>query len=237
MSKRALIALCITVMLGTLVQLATADGKQWTVNFAEGQWDTGSWTPLRLPLHPEVQTLIQRPDCLGTDSFTDEQKKAHLDNVLLMTDTGITEGQFEVVFSIGPERGTAPGIFLSPTYTDDALETGIAVFVADYTMAVWMVHTDPETRETGYTHLVRVNRYREPGVQHVLRCRYSNARKSIALQVDDSDVVMLRLPEFEINSEIGIWGCHGTCNFYSVAITSEGTLPWKAEAPVTAAEE
>jgi len=231
MTRKAMVTLTMAVAISTLAQLTMADGEAWTVNFAEGQWDTGSWTPLRLPLHPEVQTLVQRPDCLGNDAFTDEQKKAHLDNILLMTDTGLDAGQFEVTFTIGPERGTAPGVFLSPTYDGDALQTGIAVFVADYTMAVWEVHTDPETQETGYTHLFRMNRYNDPAVKHVVRCRYNKASKSMAFQVDDSDVVMLRLPEFEINSQIGIWGCHGTCNFYSVTITPDGTLPWKAEAP------
>jgi len=215
---------------------AIAQDEERTISFAEGQWDAEQWTALRLPLHPEVQSFIQRPDCLGTNSFTPEQKQQHLDNVLLMTDTGTDEGEFEVVFRIGPEKGTAPGVFLSPTYTGDALETGIAVFVADYTMAIWMVKTDPETRETGYDHLVRLARWQDSSVEHVLRCRYSNARKMVALQVDDSDVVILRFPELEINSKVGIWGCHGTCDFYSMTIREDGTLPWSGTPPEQPAE-
>ncbi len=231
MTKRLLLVLYLVSATFLAAQLAAPDDEERTISFAEGQWDAAQWTPLRLPLHEEVQTFVQRSDCLGTDSFTQEQKEQHLDNVLLMTDSGTDEGEFEVVFRIGPEHGTAPGVFLSPTYTGDALETGIAVFVADYTMAVWMVKTDPETRETQYDHLVRLARWQDPGIQHVLRCRYSNARKMVALQIDDSDVVILRLPEHEINSRIGIWGCHGTCDYYSLTIRPGGTLPWSGTPP------
>jgi len=230
MKKRTLMMLAVMIAVVVAARVG-ADGAERTISFAEGQWDATQWTPLRLPLHPELRTFTQRPDCIGTNSFTAEEVKQHLDNVLLMADSGTAEGQFEVVFRIGPEKGTAPGIFLSPTWEGDALQTAIAVFVADYTMAVWRVYTDPETRETKYEHLVRVNRYREPGAQHVLRCRYSKARKSFALQVNDSDVIMLRLPEFEFNSMIGVWGCHGTCDFFSVTMTEGGTLPWSATPP------
>ena len=231
MTRRRLLVLCVVAAACLAAQVAAQEQEERTISFAEGQWDAAQWTPLRLPLHPEVQTFIQRPDCLGTNSFTEEQKKQHLDNVLLMTDSGTDEGEFEVRFRIGPERGTAPGVFLSPTYTGDALETGIAVFVADYTMAVWLVGTDPETRETQYEHLVRLARWQDPSVEHVLRCRYSRARKMVALQVDDSDVVILRFPEHEINSLVGIWGCHGTCDFYGMTIRPGGTLPWSGAAP------
>jgi len=210
----------------------TATAQERTISFAEGQWDATEWTPLRLPMQETLATFTQKSDCLGTEGFSEEQVKAHLDNVLLMTDTGMDEAQFEVVFRIGPEKGTAPGIFLSPTCTGDALETAIAVFVADYTMAVWRVHTDPETKETGYVHLVRVNRWQDPALEHVLRCRYSKPRKSVALQIDDSDVVMLQFPDYELNSKMGIWGCHGTCDYDSLTIRPDGTLPWQATAPV-----
>lgn len=231
MTKRTLLLLCVAIAAALMAQLALADGEERTVSFAEGQWDPAQWTPLRLPLHPHVQTFVQRPDCLGTDSFTPEQVKQHLDNVLLMTDSGTDEGEFEVTFRIGPEKGTAPGVFLSPTYIGDALQTAIAVFVADYTMAVWLVSTDPETSETQYRHLVRLARWQDPSVKHVLRCRYSKARQMVALQVDDSDVVVLRLPEHEINSYIGIWGCHGTCDFYRLTMRHGGTLQWSGVPP------
>lgn len=234
MTRRTLPLLLAIACIAGLPVLAGAEDR--TISFAEGQWDATQWTPLRLPMQEEMQTFTQRPNSLGTNSFTEEQRKQGLDNVLLMTDTGTDEGQFEVVFRIGPERGTAPGVFLSPTCTDDVLETGIAVFVADYTMAVWMVKTDPETHVTGYDHLVRLARWQDPTVEHVLRCRYSNARKMVALQVDDSDVVILRFPEFEINSKVGIWGCHGTCDFYNMTIREGGTLPWSGSPPEPAPE-
>ncbi len=229
MRKTVLLTVCVIAIV-SMPMLAVAQDQ--TISFGEGEWDADAWTSLRLPLHEVMGTLVQRPDSLGTNAFTDEEKKAHLDNVLLMTDTGMDEGEFEVVFRIGPETGTAPGVFLSPTYDGDALQTAIAVFVADYTMAVWEVYTDPETQETGYVHLFRMNRYQDPAIEHVVRCRYSKGRKSMAFQVDDSDVVMLRLLEFEINSKIGIWGCHGTCDFYTLTMRPDGTLPWKAVAPV-----
>lgn len=210
---------------------AVAQEAERTVSFAEGQWDAEEWTPLKLPLHPEVQTFIQRPDCLGTNAFTDEQKKQHLDNVLLMTDTGYDEGEFEVTFRIGPEKGTAPGVFLSPVYSGENLESAIAVFVADYTMAIWLATTNPDTRETEYEHLVRLARYQDPADEHVLRARWSKRRSMVALQVDESSVVVLRFPDYEINSEVGIWGCHGTCDFYTMTIREDGTLPWSGEAP------
>ncbi len=231
MTRRTLLVLSLLAMALSSAQLGLAREAERTISFAEGQWNPEQWTPLRLPLHPELQTFIQRPKSLGTTSFTEEQKRQHLDNVLMMTDTGTEEGEFEVVFRIGPEDGTAPGVFLSPTWTGDALETGIAVFVADYTMAVWLVGTDPQTRETQYKHLVRLARWQAPGVNHVLRCRYSSARSTVALQVDDSDVVVLRFPDHQINSYVGIWGCHGTCDFYTMTIRRDGTLPWSGAPP------
>lgn len=231
MTRRLLRGLCLLAAIMLAAQVAAPDDVARTISFAEGQWNADEWTPLRLPLHPTVQTFVQRPDSLGTNSFTDEEKRQHLDNVLLMTDSRTDEGQFEVVFRIGPEDGTAPGVFLSPTIDGDALETGIAVFVADYTMAVWLVSTDPETRETQYEHLVRLARWQDPDVEHVLRCRYSRSGRRIALQVDESDVVLLRMPDHEINSRIGIWGCHGTCDFYRLTIRSGGTLPWRGTPP------
>ncbi len=226
MMKRALPVLCLIAAVGLPARPTPAHAEERTISFAEGQWDAAAWTPLRLPMQTQVRTFVQRPDCVGTDSFTEEDIGQGLDNVLLVTDSGLDEGEFEVVFRIGPERGAAPGVFLSPTLAGQELEAGIAVFVADYTMAVWLVGTDPETRATQYDHLVRLARWQDPSAQHVLRCRYSKARGMVALQVDDSDVVVLRFPDYELNSQMGIWGCHGTCDFYRVTIRPEGTLPW-----------
>ena len=231
MMRRALPILCLIAAVGLAARLALADAEERAISLAEGQWDAAAWTPLRLPMQTHVRTFVQRPDCVGTNSFTEEEIRQGLDNVLLMTDSGLDEGEFEVVFRIGPEHGAAPGVFLSPALAGEELEAGIAVFVADYTMAVWMVGTDPETRATQYDHLVRLARWQDPSVQHVLRCRYSKARAMVALQVDDSDVVVLRFPDYQLNSRIGIWGCHGTCDFYSLTIRPEGTLPWSGAPP------
>jgi len=173
--------------------------------------------------------LIQKPDCLGTVGFTDEQKTAHQDNVLLMTDTGTTEGEIAVTFTIGPERGTAPGLFLSPKVKDGVVRSAVCMFVADYTIAIWYATTDPKTNKTKYKHLVRLARGFKTGKKHVLRCRFSKRRKSIAVQIDDSDVIVLR--DLEINSRVGIWGCHGTCDYYQAVIRSGGTLPWTGKKP------
>ncbi|MFW5866991.1 MAG: hypothetical protein ACOCX2_04185 [Armatimonadota bacterium] len=231
MTRNALLILCMMAATWRVGAPALAQDTERTVCFEEGRWDAEEWTPLRLPLHPEVQTFIQRPESIGTDSFTQEEKRQHLDNVILMTDTGLDEGEFEVEFAIGPEKGTAPGMLLSPTWTGDALETGIAVFVADYTMAIWLVSTNPETRETEYEHLVRISRWQDPDERHVLRCRWSKRRQMVAFQVDDSDVLVLRFPDHEINSRIGVWGCHGTCDYYNLTIREDGALPWSGTAP------
>ena len=228
MRRRVLLAACL-IAVTTLPVLAQDAAR--TINFAEGRWNADEWRPLKLPLHPEVQTFVQRENSIGTNAFTDEQKKQHLDNVLLMTDTGYDEGEFEVVFSIGEDAEAAPGVFLSPTVDGDSLTDGIAVFAADYTMAVWMVSTDPETQETEYEHLVRLARWQAPGERHTLRARWSKARRSVALQLDDSSVLVLRFPEYDLNSEVGVWGCHGTGDFYEMTIRDGGTLAWKGTAP------
>jgi len=228
MLKRWRLALPVAMVCASCA-LAAAPDK--TVTFAEEKWDASKWTPVRLPSHEKVGAFIQRADSVGTHSFTKEEKKKHLDNVILMTDSETTEGEFEVEFRIGPEKGTAPGVLLSPTWQDDALHTGIAVFVADYTMAAWLFRTNAETGKTEYTHLVRLARWQDPAVKHVLRCRYSKKRKSVALQVDESDTVLLRFPNHAINSYIGIWGCHGTCDYYRITMRQGGTLEWSGKAP------
>ena len=53
----------------------------------------------------------------------------------------------------------------------------------------------------------------------------------MALRIDESDVVVLRFPDHEINSRIGIWGCHGPCDYYSVTMKPGGTLEWSGHAP------
>jgi len=201
------------------------------VSFAQGAWDRSLWTPLRLPHQSSTPQFIQRKDSLGTGAFTAAQRKQKLDNVLLMFDTGLTEAQFEVEFSIGPEHGTAPGFFLAPTVKDGVLDQAVCVFVASYTVATWLATTDPKTGKTTYKHLARLNRWRDPGKRHVFRCRYSARRNAVLLQVDDSDVLMLRDVGARPNTKIGIWGCHGTCDFYRLLVRPGGNLPWAATPP------
>ncbi len=205
--------------------------KALEVSFAQGAWDRSRWTALRLPHQSSTSQFVQRKDSLGTGAFTDAQRKQKLDNVLLMLDTGLTEAQFEVEFSIGPEHGTAPGFFLAPTVKAGVLDQAVCVFVASYTMAAWLATTDPKTGKTTYKHLARLNRWSAPGKRHVFRCRYSERRNAVLLQVDDSDVLMLRDVGARPNTKIGIWGCHGTCDFHRLQVRPGGNLPWAAAAP------
>jgi hypothetical protein len=211
---------------GTAAASATGD-----VSFAKGQWDASRWTPIRLPHQKTLKEFTQRDASLGTQAFTAGEIKAELDNVLLMTDTGTTEGEFAVTFSLSADHGTAPGIFISPAVKDGVLDTSLVVFVASYTMAVWTTQADPVTGATKYKHLVRLNRWSEPNQQHVLRCRYSKARNSVVLRLDQGDPLLLRDVGITLNSLIGIWGCHGPCDFYSVAFPQQPVLEWSASDP------
>ena len=201
------------------------------VSFAKGQWDASRWTALRLPHQKTLKEFVQHSGSLGTTAFTPEEIKAELDNVLLMTDTGTVEGEFAVTFSLSADHGTAPGIFISPTVKDGVLDTSLVVFVASYTMAVWTTQTDPVTGATKYKHLVRVNRWSEPNQPHMLRCRYSHSRNSVVLSLDQGDPLLLRDVGITVNSLIGIWGCHGPCDFYSVAFPPKPVLEWSASDP------
>jgi hypothetical protein len=201
------------------------------VSFAKGQWDASRWTPIRLPHQKTLKEFTQRDASLGTQAFTAPEIKAELDNVLLMTDTGTTEGEFAVTFSLSADHGTAPGIFISPVIKDGVLDTSLVVFVASYTMAVWTTQADPVTGATKYKHLVRLNRWSEPDQQHVLRCRYSKARNTVVLRLDQGDPLLLRDVGITVNSLIGIWGCHGPCDFYSVAFPQQPVLAWSASDP------
>jgi len=206
-------------------------GKRgFTVTFARGGWDASRWTPLRLPNQPTPRVFEQKDDCIGTREFAREEIKQGLDNVLLMADTGAAEGEFAVTFRIGSPHGTAPGVFLLPTCKGDALVKALAVFVADYTMAVWEVGVDAKSGKTTYKHLVRLARWQDPAARHVLRCRYSARSRMVALQVDDSDVVVLKLPQMTFNSRVGLWGCHGVCDYYRFTFTRAPALPWSGHA-------
>ncbi len=224
--KRCVVLTWIVVAAAGALSAAQAGKKEMAVSFARGKWDASRWTPLRLPHQTAPRAFVQKDDCIGTQGFSRAEIKQGLDNVLLMTDVGAKEGEFAVTFRIGPPHGTAPGVFLLPVCKGDALQQALAVFVADYTMAVWEVGVDPKTGKTTYKHLVRLARWQDPGAPHVLRCRFSARSKKVALQIDDSDVVVLRLPNMTFNSKVGLWGCHGVCDYYRFTFTRAGTLPW-----------
>ena len=235
MKNRSVVGVCVAaIVVGSCVAAAGADAKaegDRIITFGAGGWEPAKWTPLRLPAQETAVPLVQKDGCIGTGSFSKEDSKKGTDHALLMTDSNTTEGEIEVTFSIGKEHGAAPGVFLSPTCEDGVLETAIGIFVADYTMAVWKVDRDTESGKTKYVHLARFARWQEPEVKHVLRCRYSKKMRSMAMRIDDSDVLMLRFPKHQINSRIGIWGCHGTCNYYRITICKPGTLEWAGRRP------
>lgn len=214
------------------------DGK---IDFAKGQWDRAPWTALtvaparaeglaRLP--PTPLSFGQEDRCIRV-AFTKEDVQATTDNALMVMDTGNPQGEFEVIFTIGKEKGTAPGVCLSPTYSEDrVLKKCIAVFVADYTMAVWLAELDESTRLMKYTQLARLVRWQDPGQKHTLRCRYEKGY--FVLRLDDSDGLHFRYPpDFAPNSTIGLWGCHGTCEVYALELSSKGTLPTIGSRPTT----
>ena len=210
---------------------APAAGDTVLATFAKGQWDSAKWTPLRLPHQAETRQFVQRENSLGVDAFTPEDTKNQLDNVLLMTDAGVTEGEIEVTFSLSDVKGTAPGVFFAPVVKDGVLDKAFTLFVATYTMAFWRAETDPETNKTRYPPLARLNRWNEPNQKHVLRCCFSKARNALLVRLDQGDTIMFKDVGVDVNSRFGIWGCHGPCDFYEVRLLAKPTLEWSASEP------
>jgi len=213
--------------------------NDFTVNFAKGQWDQSAWTGMivlpakkdeQAPFAKKAVDFEQKDSCVSV-SFSPEQIKAGGDNALMLVDTKNPQGEFAVSFTIGKEKGTAPGVCLSPTYgVDNVLEKCYAIFVADYTMAVWYAEADKAAGTMKYTHLARLVKWQDPEKRHTLHCRYE--KDSFVVRVDDSDLVLFRYaPGFTPNSKIGVWGCHGTCEFFSLDVKSKGTLPLSGVKP------
>ncbi len=232
-SRRFMIGMAAVLVAGSCL---AADKGERMVNFSKGQWDASAWSPVSVGPQTRPIALVQRADSVGTNSFPPEQIKNGLDNALLMTDSKLDGGQIELTFAIGPERGAAPGFVISPKVKDGALQSGLAVFIADYTMAVWWAHLDPETGKMVYDPLARLNRWSEPGVKHIVRCRvwkHGDRGFDVVLQVDDSDAMMVsrRNLDHPFDSRFAIWGCHGTCDFYSVTFKDKGTVPLSATRP------
>jgi len=111
------------------------------------------------------------------------------------------------------------------------LQSCIGVFVADHIVACWEAQLDATGTRLTWKPLVQLARWQEHDTKHVLRCRFNAGAKKtqLALQIDDSEVFVLKLLEFPGNSRIGIWGCHGTCDFYEIQFLTTGTLPWEGE--------
>jgi hypothetical protein len=212
---------------------APASTDRVLATFARGQWDSTQWIPVRLPHQPAARALVQRDSSVGTDAFAPEETKNGLDNVILVTDTGVTDGEIEVSFSLSDVKGTAPGLCLAPLIKDGVIEKAFTLFVASYTMAFWRAETDPQTGKTAYAHLARVVRWNEPNRTHVLRCRFSQAQKAIVVRLDDGDPIMFKDFGVDVNSWIGVWGCHGPCDFYTVRLLAKPTLEWSASPPTT----
>lgn len=229
----------LAVSLAVLFTPFLITANDFTVSFAKDQWDKSAWTGVTVlpakndeqaPFARKAVDFEQKDSCVSV-SFSPEQVKAGRDNALMVIDTKNPQGEFSVCFTIGKEKGTAPGICLFPTYDgDNVLEKCYAIFVADYTMAVWYAEVDKVSGTMKYTHLARLVRWQDPEIRHTLYCRYT--KDSFVVRVDDSDCVLFRYaPGFAANSKIGIWGCHGTCNFFSLDIKSKGTLPLNGVKP------
>ena len=76
MERKWLIAFCVGMMIAASGVWAAGSAKKGqatpdrTISFAKGRWDAGEWTPLRLPSHEKTATFVQKPDCIGTNTFT-----------------------------------------------------------------------------------------------------------------------------------------------------------------------
>jgi len=217
---------------------ADAPKGERVVSFAKGKWDKSKWKVVRMVNQEEPRTFTQNADSLGMtmDSYKEGDYNKERDNALLVTDTGTTEGEIEVTFRLGKgfNKTSSPGILVSPAIVDGVMERGIGVFVATYAMAVWLEDHDETKKRVTYDHMANLARWSDPEKKHVLRCRYSKKLRSLALQIDDSDILAFQYvghPELskvdlELNSLIGIWGCHGVCEFYEVKFRQPGSLPF-----------
>ena len=82
--------------------------------------------------------------------------------------------------------------------------------------------------------MARLNCWHEPNQKHVLRCRFSKAQNAFLVRLDRGDTIMLKDVGVEVNSLIGIWGCHGPCDFYQIRMIPKPELEWSATKPATA---
>ncbi|MHB0937628.1 MAG: hypothetical protein ACYC6A_14670 [Armatimonadota bacterium] len=225
--------------------LLAEEANVTVIKFDKGAWDPAKWTPVRMANQAEAKTLVQLDGAIGTtlDTFTKADYGAETDNAIALYDLGATEAEIAVTFTMGKNVGgrgyACPGLCISPVVKDGMVVSSIAVFAADYTLAVWYQTTGADGKTVGYRHLVQLGRWSDPTKPHVLRCRISKKEGSVALKLDDADVVVLSfignatygsVPD-PVNSLIGLWGCHGECAFREMTISETGTLPFIVRTP------
>lgn len=216
------------------------------MKFTKGSWDPAKWTPARMANQEHARNLVQLDGAVGTtlQTFTQADYNAETDNAILLYDLGTTEAEVAVTFTMGKGLGggdshSCPGLCISPQFKDGLVESSIAVFAADYTMAIWYQSTDKDGKTVLYRHLAQYGRWFDPQKPHVLRCRISKKESSVAVQLDDSDAIVLQFignktygsVDQPVNSLIGLWGCHGECAFKEMTISTPGTLPFLGKAP------
>ena len=214
------------------------EAKPITIRFAKGAWDPAKWTPARQINQAAPFTLSQLDGAIGTTAatFTREDYNAERDNAILLYDLGTTEAQVDVTFTIGKGFGgtSSPGLCIAPQVENGLVKSCIGVFVADYTMALWRYDIDADGKTLRIAHLAQFGRWTDVTKPHVLRVRMSKKEQSLAFQLDDSDVLVFTyvghktygsIP-LEINSLVGLWGCHGEGTFKDMTISTPGTLPF-----------
>ena len=205
------------VVLVALGNNACAEPTASGTLFRKGAWVKDKWSSIRLIEQKESRTFRQRDTSIGNDSFSNEDIEKGIDNIILVTDTKNSKATIELVFSMGAEEGAAPGFVLSPEIRDGVLVKGIAIFVAAKRMAVWKVSADTASQRTDYKFLVQINRLSNPGAKHKLKCSYAE-NGNATIKLDQSDSLSFRFRDHKMNSLVGIWGCHGTCDFYEMRV-------------------
>jgi len=154
----------------------------------------------------------------------------------MLYDLSSTEAEIAVTFTLGKGFGgySCPGLCISPQVKDGMVESSIAVFSANYTICVWYHTTDKDGKTVLYKHLVQLGRGFDPAKPHVMRCRISKKEGSVAIKLDDADIIVICFIgnktygsiDQPLNSLIGLWGCHGDCAFQKMTISQQPTLPF-----------
>ena len=207
------------------------------IHFARGQWDTNRWTALRMVNQEKAVPLMQFDDAIGTttNTFSETDYNKERDNALFVYDTGLSDGQVEVSFSL--DRRSSPGICISPRIKGGVMDGGIGVFVATYAVVAWYEYAEGD--QMRYIHLGQLARWTDPAKKHVLRCRFSQKTRNLAIQLDDSDTMVFQFvgnPQLshiplELNSLVALWGCHGAGAFHEMKVRGPGTLPFLVREP------